>query len=193
MRHGPARPACGVNPFFTISFNHTGRHGSVAVMTRLASLLDEDIPRAAQRIRELPRICVEFEGRIPRSTFWLGTACVAMLAFLIESWMFRLAPVYAPALGMAVNSLALYPFSALATQRGRDRGRGDLWGVSLVLACVISGILVQSLGLTPYGATASAAHICLMIYALFDLGLMPGEAPPPAIDIAEKIGDRLAR
>jgi uncharacterized membrane protein YhaH (DUF805 family) len=158
-------------------------------MSRVRQLLDHDIPRFAALMRELPRLCTDFDGRLERGRFWFAICFVALAVFLIERWLFRLAPMQAPALSLAIGALSLYPYSALATARARDRGHGDLWGVMLVLACVVSGILVNSLTRSPYAATVSVAHICIWLYALFDLGLMPGRPDEPS----PRIGERLPR
>ncbi|MGL4728464.1 MAG: DUF805 domain-containing protein [Bosea sp. (in: a-proteobacteria)] len=156
-------------------------------MSRIRQLLDDDIPRFAGLMRELPQLCTDFDGKIERGRFWFATCFIALSVFLIERWLFRLVPLNAPAIAIAVSALSLYPYSALATARARDRGHGDLWGVMLVLACVITGILVNSLARTPYAATVSIVHICVWLYTLFDLGLMPGRSEQPRIEIGERL------
>jgi uncharacterized membrane protein YhaH (DUF805 family) len=156
-------------------------------MSRTRQLLDEDIPRAAALMRQLPLLFSDFEGKLERGRFWFAACFLALTVFLIERWLFRLVPLNAPVLAMIVSALSLYPYSALATTRARDRGHGDLWGVTLVLACVITGILVNSLSRTPYAATVSVAHICVWLFVLFDLGLMPGKSDEPRIEIGERL------
>jgi uncharacterized membrane protein YhaH (DUF805 family) len=158
-------------------------------MGRLRKLLDDDIPQAAALMRQLPHLCSDFDGRLERGRFWFATCFVALGVFVIERWLFRLVPLHAPALALAVNALALYPYSALATTRARHRGHGDLWGVTLLLACVISGLLVHGMARTPFAPTVSIAYICIWLYALFDLGLMPGQPDEAGIEI----GDRFTR
>jgi uncharacterized membrane protein YhaH (DUF805 family) len=157
-------------------------------MGRIRQLLDEDIPQAAALMRQLPHLCSDFDGRLERGRFWFATCFVALTVFLIERWLFRLVPLHAPALALAVNALALYPYSALATTRARDRGHGELWGVTLVLACVTSGILVHTMALSRFAPTVSIAYIGIWLYALLDLGLMPGRSEE---ERSIEIGDRL--
>ncbi|MGO4739525.1 DUF805 domain-containing protein [Bosea sp. 2KB_26] len=123
-----------------------------------------------------------FEGRIGRAAFWSGTTLVAVALVLADIGSVRLGGVHGPEITAFAGTFALFPWSALAAKRGRDRGRSWYYGPTLVIAIVLSG-----LGPDHFEAAAAktlgAFSLLLWLVALIDLGLLPGcNAPVPVAE-----------
>lgn len=93
---------------------------------------------------------LNFEGRITRQTYWIGTLVIVAACIVLSIIASILGAIFAPlALIPSIASLALlYPASAVAAKRWHDRGKSGWW--SLV-------------NLIPFG----------VFYALYELGIQP--------------------
>jgi uncharacterized membrane protein YhaH (DUF805 family) len=122
---------------------------------------------------------ISFEGRIGRGPFWLGNGLVALMLFLVERFAVRFGASSAGQIIAFAGAFALYPWSALASQRASDRGRPAHYGMGLVLLILLSALVCRML---PSGAPASLAGLfsgLVWLLALVDLGLMPGASTQP--------------
>jgi uncharacterized membrane protein YhaH (DUF805 family) len=137
-------------------------------------------------MRSAPRLpialLIDFDGRIGRAAFWLGTALVALALALVEKAAARHAGAHAAQLVAFCGAFALFPWTALAAKRAADRGRPRLYGIGLVAAIVLLGLGSR----LAEAATAQALDtlaLLLWLVALVDLGLMPaGDAPAAVAD-----------
>lgn len=128
---------------------------------------------------------ISLEGRIGRGPFWLGNAAVALVLFAIERFAAKSGHPSAGQITTFAGAFALYPWSALAAQRAKDRGRTSLYGIALVmlivLAALASRLVPSETASTAFGLASGMAWLV----ALVDLGLLPGQhffvQPPPAV------------
>ena len=121
-----------------------------------------------------------FEGRIGRAAFWSGTALVALALALIDIASARLGGLHTPQITAFAGTFALFPWSALAAKRGRDRGRPWYYGPTLVIAIVLSGLGPGHLDAAAAKAFG-ALSLLLWLVALIDLGLLPGCIAPVSV------------
>lgn len=124
-----------------------------------------------------------FEGRIGRAGFWCGTALIALALLGIEQAVSGLGDFRAAQIGAFASTFALFPWSALAAKRARDRGRPALYGAALVVAIVLLG-LGSRLADIATGRLLDALSLALWLTALIDLGLLPaGNAHKPVAEV----------
>ena len=118
----------------------------------------------------LLRLLTDFDGRIGRVRFWLGSAVVALALLAVQ----KLAPLLAePRMAATIvaftGAFALFPWAALAAKRAADRGGAAVFGILLVCAIVLPDQLKPHLSIT-WVPSLSLLAWCV---ALVDLGLMP--------------------
>lgn len=128
----------------------------------------------------LLKLLTAFDGRIGRASFWLGTALVAFCLWLTESLAARHAGAHAAQVTAFAGAFALFPWSALAAKRARDRSRPWLYGPALVIAIVLLGLGPVLLPSMPRDAPALLS-LLLWLIALIDLGLLPGCLAPSSV------------
>lgn len=146
------------------------------------------LPRFGEVLKALvPR----FEGRIGRRGFWFGSAVVAVLLFVAERWLFKYLPHQASIIMVALAAFALYPFGALATKRGLDRGHSSQFGVRIVLITVLAGLAARWLSGGPLAVYVNLLNIALWFFTLVDLGLMPSVSEKPIVQ--KQVGVRRLR
>ena len=84
------------------------------------------------------RLFTDLDGRIGLQSFWLGSAAVALTLFAVQRIAPQLADPATAAMTVAfAKTFALFPWSALAAKRARDRGGSSLFGILLVCAIVL--------------------------------------------------------
>lgn len=119
------------------------------------------------------RLSTDLEGRIGLKSFWLGTVVLALALFTFQRIAPQLTdPATATMATAFAKSFALFPWSALAAKRARDRGGSSLFGILLVWAIVLPE---QMLPHVPFGWRPSLEAIGTIawVVAFIDLGLMP--------------------
>lgn len=121
-----------------------------------------------------------FEGRIGRAAFWSGTALVALALALADIGSARFGGLHAVQITAFAGTFALFPWSALAAKRGRDRGRPWYYGPTLVIVIVLSGLGPGHLEAAA-AKTLGAFSLLLWLVALIDLGLLPGCIAPESV------------
>lgn len=121
-----------------------------------------------------------FEGRIGRAAFWSGTALVALALALTDIASARPGGLHASQMTAFAGAFALFPWSALAAKRGRDRGRPWYYGPTLVIVIVLSGLGPGHLDAAAAKAFG-AFSLLLWLVALIDLGLLPGCIAPVSV------------
>ncbi len=130
-----------------------------------------------------------FDGRIGRTSFWCGSAVVAVALFIIEKAASRFAPSQAAAVIAFAGAFALYPWAALAAKRACDRGRTGRFGIAVVAAIVLCGLASQVVADGP-GRILDAVSMALWLFALIDFGLLP--ATPRDLPFAQPEPDARA-
>jgi uncharacterized membrane protein YhaH (DUF805 family) len=148
-----------------------------------------DPARFSALLARLSGLLLAFDGRIGRRAFWAGSLGVALALLLFERVLAKALPQHAPLAMVIASAAALYPFAALATKRGRERGHGEHWGVGLVLLTLATGLTAQALAGGAWALQASLASLGLWMFTLIDLGLCPAaqERPlPRAVGAAGK-------
>lgn len=129
----------------------------------------------------LIRLFTDFDGRIDRRQFWLGSIALAFCLLAIQWSAPRLADRDMAAMIVAfVNAFALFPWAALAAKRATDRGGSSLFGILLVCAIVLPRELRPALGYV-WDPSLVAISTMAWLVALVDLGLMPGADPDAAL------------
>lgn len=125
------------------------------------------------------RLFTDLDGRIGLRAFWLGSATVALALLAVQ----RIAPhLTDPASAVQAvafaKAFALFPWSALAAKRARDRGGSSLFGILLVCAIVLPEQLLPHV---PFGWRPSMEAIGTIawVVAFIDLGLMPSAQRNP--------------
>ncbi len=113
-----------------------------------------------------------FEGRVGRAGFWCGTALVALLLLATERLAVGLGDFRAAQIVAFAGAFALFPWSALAAKRARDRGRHPLYGAALVVAIVLLGLGSGFADVTT-SRLLDALSLTLWLTALIDLGMLP--------------------
>lgn len=116
---------------------------------------------------------ISFEGRIGRGAFWLGTAAVALLLWIIERVAMRLDLLHGPEIIAFAGTFAIYPWAALAAKRAVDRNRPRAAGVAMVIGTVLLSLIAKAVS---GGASASVmgyVAAVLWLVSFVDLGLMP--------------------
>ena len=119
------------------------------------------------------RLFTDLDSRIGLQSFWLGSAAVALTLFAVQRIAPQLADPATAAMTVAfAKTFALFPWSALAAKRARDRGGSSLFGILLVCAIVLPE---QMLPHVPFGWRPSLEAIGTIawVVAFIDLGLMP--------------------
>jgi len=164
--------ACGVNLSFTISFCRAAERGTISIGVVAMSII---------------RLLTDFEGRIGRAQFWLGSLIVALALLAVE----RLAPaltnrVTAGQIIAFSGAFALFPWAAIAAKRASDRGSVPLFGILVVCAIVLPTQLKPFLSVA-WGPSLDAVALIAWVVALIDLGLLPApaagtEVAPPSTD-----------
>jgi uncharacterized membrane protein YhaH (DUF805 family) len=98
------------------------------------------------------RLFLEFDGRISRQPFWIGTLAVFGANVLVGALLGR------GALGAIVSLALLYPSIAVAVKRWHDRGKSGWWvliGVIPVIGWIWTliecGLLPGTPGANEYG------------------------------------------
>jgi uncharacterized membrane protein YhaH (DUF805 family) len=119
------------------------------------------------------RLFSDFDGRIGRRDFWLGTATIALVLFATQKILPQMTDRQSARLIVAfVNAFALFPWAALAAKRATDRGSTSLFGILLICAIVLPEQLRLYL---PFGWRPSLEAISTIAWvtAFIDLGLLP--------------------
>jgi uncharacterized membrane protein YhaH (DUF805 family) len=138
----------------------------------------------------LIRLFTDFDGRIDRRQFWLGSIALAFCLLAIQWSAPRLADRDMAAMIVAfVNAFALFPWAALAAKRATDRGGSSLFGILLVCAIVLPRELRPALGYV-WDPSLVAISTMAWLVALVDLGLMPGADPDAALAEQERAAKR---
>ncbi|AMJ63122.1 DUF805 domain-containing protein [Bosea sp. PAMC 26642] len=136
------------------------------------------------------RLLTDFEGRIGRSRFWLGSALVALALLAIQKIApLLVAPQAARQYVAFAGAFALFPWAALAAKRATDRGGAALFGILLVCAIVLPGQLRPYFS-SVWGPSLDTVALIAWVVALLDLGLMPSAAQKERI--AEPAADAKA-
>jgi uncharacterized membrane protein YhaH (DUF805 family) len=122
----------------------------------------------------LVRLFTDFDGRIDRRRFWLGSIALAFCLLAVQWSAPRLADRDMAAMIVAfANAFALFPWAALAAKRAADRGGSSLFGILLICAIVLPRELRPVLGYV-WDPSLVAISTMAWLVALVDLGLMPG-------------------
>ena len=135
------------------------------------------------------RLLTDFDGRIGRDRFWLGSAIVALTLLAIQEWAPHLFGRDARAIVAFANAFALFPWAALAAKRAIDRGGSALFGILLVCAIVLPGHLKPFLS-AAWEPSLDTVALIAWVVALIDLGLMP--AAPDKEQVAAREADAKA-
>jgi uncharacterized membrane protein YhaH (DUF805 family) len=127
------------------------------------------------------RLLTDFDGRIGRARFWFGCAIVVLTVTTIE----RLAPFVATRSIAAqitafAGAFALFPWAALAAKRATDRGSVPLFGILLVCAIVLPGLIKPALSAL-WGPSLDTIVLIAWAVALVDLGLLPAASAPDEV------------
>ena len=141
--------------------------------------LPVDLSRLPSLLSKGRELMFDFQGHAGRRDFWIGTALIAVFLLILERVLFRHWPMHAPLAMLLCGAVMIYPFGALATKRGRDRGHGENWGMGLVIAAMLTGIATKVLSGGPWALHASLASIGVWLFTLVDLGLMPSASERP--------------
>jgi uncharacterized membrane protein YhaH (DUF805 family) len=129
------------------------------------------------------RLLTDFDGRIGRARFWFGCALVALCLMAIERALpFLTTRPLAAQLNAFAAAFALFPWAALAAKRASDRGSVPLFGILLVCAVVLPGLVKPALSVA-WGPSLDTIVLIAWTVALVDLGLMP--AAPAAGEVAQ--------
>lgn len=124
----------------------------------------------------LIRLLTDTDGRIGLVGFWLGNALVALGVLALQQAGLSVGGLAGDRIGAFAAAFALFPWAALAAKRAADRGRPRLYGIALVSAIVLLGLVAPLM--TPGREQALVlATSLLWLVALVDLGLLPGVAP----------------
>lgn len=120
------------------------------------------------------RLLTDFDGRIGRRQFWLGSIALALGLLAIQWGAPGLTDKHTGATIFAfAKAFALFPWAALAAKRATDRGSSSLFGILLVCAIVLPGELRPVLGYIWAPSLITISTMAWLI-AVIDLGLMPG-------------------
>ena len=136
------------------------------------------------------RLLFAFEGRTGRIGFWLGLAAVFAAALAVYLGVIRVfGATGEPTLAFVLLSVPLYvvllwPLSALGAKRFHDRGRPG-WLSAVALGPPYLLTVADALGLSRAGEDATwlgsvlswAALLCVL-WAMIELGFMPGDPDP---------------
>lgn len=134
----------------------------------------------------LVRLFADFDGRIDRRQFWLGSIALAFCLLAVQWISPRLTDKHTATMVVAfANAFALFPWAALAAKRATDRGGSSLFGILLICAIVLPRELRPVLGYV-WDPSLVAISTMAWLVALVDLGLMPGADPDAAL--AEREG-----
>ena len=105
------------------------------------------------------------DGRIARTPFWLGAIVILVLLLLYES-------INSPTLhwvtGLFIYPLLIYPGVCVLSKRLHDRGRSGWWAALILFATV---------AVWPHPSSFfDFLFMVILIWAVVELGVMPGEA-----------------
>ncbi|MFN3674024.1 MAG: DUF805 domain-containing protein [Bosea sp. (in: a-proteobacteria)] len=127
----------------------------------------------------LIRLLTDLDGRIGRTSFWIGSIVVALGVFALQKLGGQIGGLAGDRLGAFVGAFALFPWAALAAKRAADRGFPRVYGIGLVSAIVLLGLAEPLIdrGLKP---TLISITTLIWLLALIDLGLLRGDAPQGA-------------
>jgi uncharacterized membrane protein YhaH (DUF805 family) len=136
------------------------------------------------------RLLTDFDGRIGRRQFWLGSVLIALVLLAVQELAELLvAPLTARQYAAFAGAFALFPWAALAAKRAVDRGGGSLFGILLVCAIVLPGQLRPHLSAI-WSPSLDTIALLAWIVALVDLGLMP--SAPGTVALAAPDADAKA-
>ena len=136
------------------------------------------------------RLLFAFDGRTGRTGFWLGLLLVLAVALAVHLGVVRVfGATGAPTLAFVLLSFPLYfallwPLAALGAKRFHDRGRpGWLSVVALgppYLLTIADALDLSGTGesATWLGSVLSWAALLCVLWAVIELGLMPGDPDP---------------
>jgi uncharacterized membrane protein YhaH (DUF805 family) len=131
------------------------------------------------------RLLTDFDGRIGRGQFWLGSILIALVLLAVQELAELLvSPLTARQYAAFAGAFALFPWAALAAKRAVDRGGASLFGILLVCAIVLPGQLRPHLS-TMWAPSLDTIALLAWIVALVDLGLMPSAPEPLAAPDAD--------
>jgi len=127
------------------------------------------------------RLFTDFDGRIDRRQFWLGSLAVALCLLAIQGLAPRLTDRSTGATVFAfANAFALFPWAALAAKRATDRGGSSLFGILLVCAIVLPTQLRPFLDYA-WRPSLEAISTMAWLVALVDLGMLPSADSDAAV------------
>ena len=141
-------------------------------------------------LADVTRLLFAFDGRTGRVGFWLGLLLVLVVALAVYLGLIRIfGATGAPTLAFVLLSFPLYfallwPLAALGAKRFHDRGRpGWLSVVALgppYLLTIADALDLSGTGesATWLGSVLSWAALLCVLWAVIELGLMPGDPDP---------------
>jgi len=125
-----------------------------------------------------PYLLFGARGRIGRAEWWIASCALIIIGFVLLSAIGRFNVVLTVVLAL-VCLLIAYCFLAVAVKRLHDRNKRGWWIFFFALTPIMLGSIVSTFGAEIGPAldyAAWAVVLVIAIWALLELGLMPGTA-----------------
>ncbi len=134
-------------------------------------------------------LLTEFDGRIPRSQFWIGVVCLVVVSLVLS---FILGAVLPMAVASLIGTLIiLYPAAAVYAKRLHDRNKPTTPWLYILIGPALLYALMSATGIGfsemsvpgedpvmvpsgPIGWLLSLAVMVVGIWALVELGILKG-------------------